>query len=166
MPKRVYLRKYQNNNKQSKAYGKTYGRVKHLGTVTTDELAKHIAGHGSLLTEDVTALCLKKLKKCILEQLQEGYKVKLDGLGTFFLSTSTTGEQDEDDFTVSKNLKTVRIGFAPDLSKGADWNSKEVQATTMFTTTNPLADGPVADGDGGGGGDDGSGDDTPGEDRP
>ena len=162
MAKKVYLRKYVNQNRQSKAYGKTYGRVKHLGIVSTKELAEHMAEHGSLLTEDVTALALKKLSKCILEQLQMGYKVKLDDLGIFYLSTSTIGEQDGDDFSASKNVRRVRIAFQPDSTKGAEWSSREVKNNTLFTTTNPLSDGPVADGGGSGSG----GDDEPGEDRP
>ena len=44
---------YQNKNEDSSAFGKYYGRIVHTETLNTRKLAKHIAEHGSVYTQDV-----------------------------------------------------------------------------------------------------------------
>ena len=55
---KLKIKKYVNNNeKMPKAYGKTYGRIEHVDTLDTLDLAKHIQRHGSIfarLPEPVT----------------------------------------------------------------------------------------------------------------
>ena len=77
---------YKVTNDQSPVFGRHFGRVVHTETMDTEMLAQHIAEHGSPYTEDVVSGVLKKAEKCILEQLLDSKKVKLDGLGTFYLS--------------------------------------------------------------------------------
>ena len=76
---------YQNKNDQNAAYGKYYGRIVHTETLNTHKLARHIAEHGSVYTEDVVAGVLTKAESCIVEMLLESKKIKLEGLGTFYL---------------------------------------------------------------------------------
>ena len=77
---------YKVKNVRSTVNGRFFGRVVHTETMNTEALAQHIAEHGSVYTEDVVAGVLDKARKCILEQLLDSKKVKLDGLGTFYLS--------------------------------------------------------------------------------
>ena len=115
---KLNIKKYVNKNSKSKAFGKTYGRIRHLETLDTIDVAKHIQKHGSVFTQDVIVGVIQRFSLCIEELLQEGYKVKLGGLGTFYLSAKTTGEADADDFNTS-NIKRVRIQFLADKSNAS-----------------------------------------------
>ena len=76
---------YKSTNEKSSSYGKYFVRVIHTETLTTRKLAKHIAEHGSVYTQDVVEGVLTKAEACIVEQLLESKKIKLEGLGTFYL---------------------------------------------------------------------------------
>ena len=121
---KVNIELYINNYSKNSAKGKTYGRVLHpKGTMNTRALAKHIAEHGSIYTLDVIQGVLASLEKCIPEQLLQGKVVKLDGLGTFGLYASTIGEENTENFTLKKNLKSLAIRFMPERSDWSDWKS-------------------------------------------
>ena len=130
---KLKIKKYVNNNeKMPKAYGKTYGRIEHVDTLDTLDLAKHIQRHGSVFTRDVVVGVLEKFSMCIEELLQDGYKVKLNGLGTFYLSAKTKGEDDGEDFDAS-NIEKVSIKFMADRSKDYDWGSDVQTQRSQFT---------------------------------
>lgn len=42
---------------------------------------------------------LMKFRNCMVEQLLEGNKVKIDGVGIFYLTLKTTGAESEEEFT-------------------------------------------------------------------
>ena len=155
---KLTIQKYVNNNRQSKAYGKTYGRVKHIDTLDTLGIAQHVQKHGSIYTEDVLVGVGQLFSKCILELLQEGYKVKLNGVGTLYLTVKTIGEQDPDDFG-AKNIKDVMVRFLPEMSPTWEWNPKERRNKARFRILG--ADEETDSGTSGDGGGD-----EPGEDRP
>ena len=105
----IYIKKYQNSNKKMpNAYGKWYGRIIHTETLNLDDLCEHIASHGTIFTADVVAGTVKKFVQCIQELLLEGKKVKLDGIGTFYLALQTTGADNLGDFSMG-NVKGVRL---------------------------------------------------------
>ena len=128
---KLNIQKYVNNNKKLKSYGRTYGRIRHLGTIETLDLAKHIMKHGSIYTQDVIVGVLQRFSLCIEELLQDGYKVKLNGLGTFYLAVKTVGEENDEEFNAS-NIKQVRIRFLADRSKDYDWNSQSQTLRSSF----------------------------------
>ena len=76
---------YKSTNTSSSAYGKFFGRIVHTETLNTRKLAKHISEHGSVYDQDVVEGVLTKAEACIVEMLLESKKVKLEGLGTFYL---------------------------------------------------------------------------------
>ena len=164
---KLKIKKYVNKNKKNNAFGKTYGRIQHLETLNTLDLAKHIQKHGSIFTQDVIVGVLQRFSLCIEELLQEGYKVKLDGLGTFYLAVKTSGEENADDFGTG-NIKQVRIQFLADKSQDYDWNSKSQTTRSSFsfgsedTASSSSDSGSGSDGSG----NSGSGQEEPGEDRP
>ena len=81
---KLRIAKYVNKNRKSPGYSKTYGRIKHIETLNTLDIAKHIQKHGSIFTQDVIVGVLQRFSLCLEELMQDGYKVKLDGLGTFY----------------------------------------------------------------------------------
>ena len=131
---KLNIKKYQSKNRKNNSYGKTYGRVQYgkNDTLDTLDVAKHIQKHGSIFTQDVIVGVIQRFSLCIEELLQEGYKVKLDGLGTFYLSVRTEGEENEEDFNRS-NIKRVRIQFLADKSKDYDWNTQSQTTRAAFT---------------------------------
>ena len=123
---RLTIKKYKNNNSKNSAYGKTFGRLVHMDTIDTSELCRHISKHGSIFTPDVVKGTIERFIMCFEELLLEGNKIKLDGLGTFYLSIETQGVDDAKDFTAN-NVKAIRIKFVGDQGKESEY------ATRMLT---------------------------------
>ena len=100
---------YQNDIKDSESvmFGKWYARLKSIETLSTEKLAKHISEHGSVFTADVVEGVMKKVKTCLVEMLLESKKVKIAGLGTFYLTAECQkgGADKEEDFNVNQHLK-------------------------------------------------------------
>ena len=145
-----------NGNKYNAAYGKWYAQVKALETLNTRKLAKHIAEHGSVYTEDVVSGVLTKAEACIVEMLLESKKVKLEGLGTFYLMAENKkgGAVSIDKFNPKTSFKGLHIRFLPDQGDDAGLNSKDVLAKATFMWAEDLkrdaAEGRPADEESGG----------------
>ena len=120
---------YKNDIKDSESvmYGKWYARLKSIETLSMTKLAKHISGHGSVFTEDVVEGVMKKFKSCLLEMLLESKKVKVAGLGTFYLTCECTkgGADKEEDFNVNQHLKALHIRILPDQTEEDNLASRE-----------------------------------------
>ena len=125
---------YKSTNAKSASYGKYFGRVIHTETLTTRKLAKHIAEHGSVYTQDVVEGVLTKAEACIVEQLLESKKIKLEGLGTFYLMAENKngGAVSLDKFNPKTTLKGLHIRFLPDSSSESQLNSKDMLAKATF----------------------------------
>ena len=54
---------YQNKNENNVSYGKYFGRIVHTETLNTRQLARHIADHGSVYTQDVVEGCCWSRRK-------------------------------------------------------------------------------------------------------
>ena len=128
---RLTIKKYKNNNSKNSAYGKTYGRLVHMDTIDTSELCRHISKHGSIFTPDVVKGTIERFIMCFEELLLEGNKIKLDGLGTFYLTVSTEGIDDGSQFTAN-NVKAVRVRFLPDQGKESEYASKMLTSKAKF----------------------------------
>ena len=131
---------YQNANETSAAYGKFYGRIVHTETLNTRKLAKHIAEHGSVFTQDVVEGVLTKAEACIVEMLLESKKVKLEGLGTFYLMAENKkgGELKVEDFNPKTSLKGLHIRFLPDSTTEDTLTSREMLSTAQFIHVDEL----------------------------
>ena len=125
---------YQNKNENNHAFGKYYGRIVHTETLNTRRLAKHIAEHGSVYTQDVVEGVLTKAEACIVEMLLESKKVKLEGLGTFYLMAENKkgGAVSLDKFNPKTTFSGLHIRFLPDSGADAQLNSKDVLAKATF----------------------------------
>lgn len=83
-------------------------------TSTIDTLARDIETTGALSAEDVTHTMkafIRQLKKVLVE----GNRVKVDGLGTFYITFRSVGTEQEKECTV-KNIRRVNVRFSVDNS--------------------------------------------------
>ena len=76
--------------------------------------------HGAIYTSDIVKGVVEKFINCFEELLMEGNKIKLDGLGTFYLSINTEGVDDETKFSAN-NVKAIRVKFIGDQSKESEY---------------------------------------------
>ena len=149
---------YQNDIKDSESamYGKWYARLKSIETLSTTKLAKHISEHGSVYTQDVVEGVMTKFKNCLLEMLLESKKVKVTGLGTFYLTAECEkgGADKEADFNVNQHLKALHIRFLPDQTAEDNISSREFIKKAEFINVKSLLKSATSDdeGDGGNGG--------------
>ena len=128
---RLKIVTYKNNNSKTTAYGKTYGRLMHMDTLNTSDLCRHIMKHGTIFTPDVVKGVIERFVMCFEELLLEGNKIKLDGLGTFYLSINTEGVSDSDKFTAN-NVKALRIKFIGDQCKESEYATKMLTSKAKF----------------------------------
>ena len=145
---------------------KTYGKIIYRGTLSLYDMAEHIM---KLIT---------KLKSCIQEMLSDGYKVKLDGIGTLYPVLTSEGVTDAKDFSAQENVTRVGVAFLADQSKKSQYKASAMKQGTQLSTqlwsemTEGLTPSPSPTGEGsgntggsnsggntGGGGDNGGGDD-------
>ena len=147
---RLNIRKYINQNKKNAGYQKTYARLVSVDTLDTNDLCRHIQKHGSIFTSDVVKGVIEKFVNCFNELLLEGHKIKLNGLGTFYLSIATKGEADPKEFTAS-NIKAVRLKFLGDKSKESEYATQILTSQAQFRDINTLVGGEDTPESGGGG---------------
>ena len=148
--------KYQyNNSKNQKAYHKWYGRLVTRETLQTNDLCKHIQKHGSIYTADVVKGVVEKFISCFEELLLEGNKVKLGGLGTFYLSASCEGAESESDFTAA-NFKAIRMKFLSDQSKESEYTARLLKGKAKLKEYANIEPAEPGSSSGGGGSDPGT----------
>lgn len=86
----------------------------HFRTENIESIAKEIEAYGALTAEDVTHT-MKAFIRQLRKSLVKGDKVKVDGLGIFQITFSSTGTEEEKDCTV-KNISRVNVRFSVDNS--------------------------------------------------
>ena len=111
-----------------------YAKAVSLETLTQRDMAKHISSHGSPYTVDVVMGVLEAYRNCLIEQLLESKKVKVDGLGTFYVTIANKegGEKDLSKFNISTIAQGLRLRFLPDASQEEDLSSKEFLKKAKF----------------------------------
>ena len=114
---------------------KTYGKIIYRGTLGLNEMAEHIMKHGTVYTEDVVIGVITKLKNCIQEMLADGYKVKLDGIGTLYPVTTSSGVADAKDFNAQENITRVGVAFLADQSKKSLYKASAMKQGTILSTS-------------------------------
>ena len=136
----VFIKVSQNKIKDSKSYGKWYGRVASTKTMTYQELCKHMSEHNSVYGEDVCLGVANKLQNCMLEQLLEGKKVQFGELGVFYLSVKSTGTDEEKDFNLGININGLFLCFAPSRTDVNNLSSKMLKKKATFMNVKDLAE--------------------------
>ena len=134
---------YQNGRSNSPKRGEWYGRAKHNGIIEEAGLLDHVA-KDSHIERTIIVSATEALVKQIHELCRLGYKVRLEGLGLFYLAVSSKSSATVEDYDCSKHVVGYRMGFLPQntmksemaktkLKKASiafDMNGKPVDAST------------------------------------
>lgn len=99
-----------NKNSKSAAFGKYFAYPVIEETVTLDGLAEHMSSHNTPYSKGAIKGMLTDMVSCIKELLLEGKNVKIADLAIFSLGIKNNGGAvSEEAFTVSKNIKGVKL---------------------------------------------------------
>ena len=100
----------QNKNSKSAAYGKFFAYPVIEETIKLDALAEHMSNHNTPYSKGAIKGMLTDMVSCIKELLLEGKNVKIADLAIFSLGIKNNGGAvSEEAFTVSKNIKGVKL---------------------------------------------------------
>ena len=100
----------QNSNELSKVFGKFFAFPVIEETVDLAGLSEHMSSHNTPFSKGVIKGLLTDMVNCIKELLLEGKNVKIADLAIFSLGIKNNGgATSEDTFTVSKNIKGVKL---------------------------------------------------------
>ena len=136
----IQIKKYERKvmvgkkNEQRQQVQKTYGKIIYRGTLNLADMAEHVMKHGSVYTEDVVIGVITKLKSCMQEMLADGYKVKLDGIGTLYPVCTSEGVADAKDYSASENVTRVGIAFLADQSKKSLFKASAMRQGAKLST--------------------------------
>ncbi len=136
----IQIKKYERKvlvgkkNEQRQQVQKTYGKIIYRGTLSLNDMAEHIMKHGSVYTEDVVIGVITKLKTCLQEMLADGYKVKLDGIGTLYPTLTSEGVADAKDYIASENVTRVGIAFLADQGKKSLFKARAMRNGVSLST--------------------------------
>lgn len=113
------------NPSKPNAPKKYYANAKSSGEVTLRSLSKEIAGASTTVSDTDVLAVLNDLTKILSRHLAEGKIVRFGDFGSFSLTLSSEGSEQEYDFNASM-IKTAKIGFRPGL------DLKDMLATLKF----------------------------------
>ena len=118
-----------------------YATAVSLETMSLRDMAKHIASHGSPYTVDVVVGVLEAFRSCCIEQLLESKKVKVEGLGTFYVTIANKegGEKDITKFNIATMATGLRLRFLPETTTEENLSSKEFLKKASFVDVADLA---------------------------
>jgi len=162
----------QNKNRKSPAFGKWFAFPVIEETIDLDALAEHMSNHNTPYSKGAIKGMLTDMVSCIKELLLEGKNVKIADLAIFSLGIkNNSGAMSEEVFTVSKNIKGVKLraratGELIAKSLNLEATLKKASATTKSTSTTNGGGGTTNGGttnstnDGGGSNTGGSGENT------
>ena len=77
---------------------KAYAFLQLTGIVSLIELARHMTEHNTVYSRGTIVGVLTEMSVCMRELILQGYKIDLDGLGTFAPSISSQGAKSKDEF--------------------------------------------------------------------
>ena len=145
-----------------------YAKAVALETLSLRDMAKHITSHGSPYTVDVVMGVLEVFRSCLIEQLLESKKIKVDGLGIFYVTIANKegGIKDLKDFSINAIATGLRLRFLPESTAEESISSKDFLKKAKFVDVATLTKDKTVDeeetggdnnGDNGGGNDNGGG---------
>ena len=81
--------------------------------LSTSKFISHVASHNTVFSKGTIKGVLADVACCLREQLLNGNKIQLDGLGTFGFTLSSQGAESLEKFTAT-NIKKINVIFTPD----------------------------------------------------
>ena len=100
---------YKNMIRDSRTYGKVYGRVTPGEQYTLDKLAKHMSEHNTPYSKGVIKGIMTDMVSCIKELLLDGNSVKINDLAIFKAKVETSPADTYDKFDCGTNVKGVKL---------------------------------------------------------
>lgn len=105
----LHYKVYQNKSKGNKAYGKWFARATVNQTIDLERLAEHMANHNTPYSKGAIYGVLTDMVNCIHELVLDGNAVKIPNLAIFSAGLTTKLAKTRKDFTVTENIKSVRL---------------------------------------------------------
>lgn len=105
---------YTNPNPDPQAPKRYHPRVVAKGTVSLKEIVETVSGRCTLSAADLHA-AVTAIEQVVSENLANGYRVRLDGLGSFSLTLSSP-EVDDPTKVRAQNVNVKSVVFSPDKS--------------------------------------------------
>ena len=117
----VFYRLNQDKSKNTERTGKWYARAVTTSVVSTRQLAEIMQRNCTVKRSDILAV-IEELVETMRDQLQDSKRVKIDGFGSFKIGVCSKGAATADDFSVSGNIKGMRVIFSPERASDSAGN--------------------------------------------
>ena len=101
--------------------GKWYARAVSTSVINTRQLAEIMQRNCTVKRSDILAV-IDELVETMRDQLQDSKRIKLDGFGSFKIGVRSIGANSAKEFSVSENIKGMRVIFSPERSTDASGN--------------------------------------------
>ena len=118
-----------------------YAQAVATETMSMRDMAKHITSHGSPYTVDIVVGVLEAFRSCLIEQMLESKKVKVDGLGTFYVTIANKegGVKDLSKFNIKTLATGLRLRYLPEGATEESISSKDFLKMARFVDVADLA---------------------------
>lgn len=103
----IKYRLHQDNRSNREDKGKWFARTVTDGVMSTEDLIKHMATHGTPYTEGTIRGVVMDMINCIRELSLDGKAVKLEDLAIFSLGIETTGADSPQHWNPKEHIKRV-----------------------------------------------------------
>ena len=97
-------RLYQNHNEKSTGYGKYYAQRASQGTVPFNELCKRFAARHTTFSEGEMLGLVTDMVTLVRELAYQGFTVKIDNLGLFWIGIKSKGVANAADFSADSDI--------------------------------------------------------------
>ena len=135
----VFYRLSQVTSPKQKGYGKWYPRAVMTNTVDTDALATIMQRNCTVKKSDILAV-ISELIETMQDQLQDSKRVKLNGFGSFKMSS--TGADKASDFDARKNIKGLHVLFMPEVKTDSEGQRQKTFISGCSVQEVPKGTGP------------------------
>ncbi len=121
-------------NSASRTYGMYFGEAETKEPLNLKGFAKHLSEHGKLTTYEMMVLVLQNIVSCMKELICQGQPVKLEGLGTFYLTIENKKGGVESPLAYDPNVQIegVHLRFLPEGAKGEELTSRNLKGDCVF----------------------------------
>ena len=121
----MFYRIKENHNSKVGKQGKFYAKAVTVGTTETEELATIMQRNSTVKRSDIKAV-IEELIETMADQLKQGRRVKLNGLGTFKLGLKSGPADSLATFNAREHVKGLKVLFTPESSKDSSGSKSKV----------------------------------------
>lgn len=114
-----YKLRQNNNENYPQSFKKWYARAYHTETTTLRKLAERMQENCTVKRADILAV-LSELADTMRDELQNGHKVYIEGLGTFKMGLRSQGVDSPKDYRADRDVRGLHIIFTPESSRQHD----------------------------------------------